>query len=353
VIVLGKPGVDGLREAVDALRGMQHDGLPVQLHPGDLGWQWRFGAEATAAAVWTWGRGGRMLAIGMLDSPRLLRLAVAQEAQSDEELARQMVMDMTRPARGVLPKGDVCVEVRFGDLLRRLLSEEGWVADEAWTPLRRDLEQPVEDCNVPIAITGPGRARVRAAVQRAAFAGSTFTEARWHAMAAGSPYAEARCLVAYDDGGAAAAGATVWSAGPGRPGLLEPMGVHRARRGRGYGTALTTGAAAVLRDMGCSSAVVCTRSSNLGAVATYQSAGFQRLPDVHDLRRGHRGYEAASPASWPLSSDSRMPNPRGSMRASGTGSGGTSLPRWESRTGRADVSGSRPSSTSPDRKPNR
>jgi ribosomal protein S18 acetylase RimI-like enzyme len=288
VIVLGKPGIGGLREAVDALREMQHDGLPVQLHPGDLGWQWRFGAEAIAAAVRMWSRDGRMLAIGLLDNPRLLRLAVAREADSDEELAQQMVMDMTRPAGGVLPRGDVCVEVRFGGLLRRLLTDEGWVADEAWTPLRRDLMQPVEDCSVPIEITGPEQAQVRAAVQRAAFDGSTFTEARWHTMAAGSPYADARCLVAYDDRGAAVAGATVWSAGPGRPGLLEPVGVHREHRGRAYGTAITAAAAAVLRDMGCSSAVVCTPSSNLGAVATYQSAGFQRLPDVHDLRRGHQ-----------------------------------------------------------------
>lgn len=36
-IVLGKPGVDELGEAVSALRKWQHDGAPMQLHPGDLG----------------------------------------------------------------------------------------------------------------------------------------------------------------------------------------------------------------------------------------------------------------------------------------------------------------------------
>jgi len=41
-----------------------------------------------------------------------------------------------------------------------------------------------------------------------------------------------------------------------------------------------------LRRMGSSSAVVCTPSSNHGAVATYVRAGFERQPEVCDLRRG-------------------------------------------------------------------
>src|SRR5215472_13661175 len=75
----------------------------MQLHPGDLGWHWRFGAEATAAAVRTWSRGGQILAVGLLDSPVLLRLAIAPEAQHDEELAQQMAADVTQPERDVLP----------------------------------------------------------------------------------------------------------------------------------------------------------------------------------------------------------------------------------------------------------
>lgn len=62
-IVLGKPGVDGLSEAVGVLREWQYDGAPMQLHPGDPGWFWRLGAEATAAAVRTWSREGRILAM--------------------------------------------------------------------------------------------------------------------------------------------------------------------------------------------------------------------------------------------------------------------------------------------------
>jgi ribosomal protein S18 acetylase RimI-like enzyme len=143
----------------------------------------------------------------------------------------------------------------------------------------------VQDPGVRIEVIGPERAHVRTAVQRASFDRSTFTDERWHTMAAGLPYAEARCLVAYDNQGNAVAAATVWSAGAGKPGLLEPMGVHREYRGQGYGKAITVAAAAALQELGSSSAIVCTESSNVGAVATYESAGFQQLPERRDQYR--------------------------------------------------------------------
>lgn len=284
-IVCGRPGADGLGEAVGALRRWQSDGAPTQLHPGDLGWYWRFGAEATAAAVRTWSRRGRILAVGLLDGPGLLRLTTAPDARRDEELARHLAEDVTEPGRGVLPEGRANVEAPAGALLRELLREAGWNTDEPWTPLRRDLTEPVSEPGIRIRTVGPRRAHERAAVQRAAFDASTFTDERWHAMAAGPPYTDARCLVAYDDRDDAVAAVTVWSAGPGRPGLLEPMGVHRDHRGRGHGEAITVAAAAALRELGSSSAVVCTPSSHAGAVATYKAAGFRACAEVRDLYR--------------------------------------------------------------------
>ncbi|WP_411114675.1 GNAT family N-acetyltransferase [Streptomyces sp. 029-5] len=284
-IVLGKPGVGGLIEAVGVLREWQYDGAPMQLHPGDLGWFWRSGAEATAAAVRTWSQDGQIVAVGLLDGPGLLRLTIAPEAQRNEELAQRLVEDVTDPERGVLPQGKVNIESPMGALIQDLLFEQGWNTDEPWTPLRRDLAEPVKDPGVRIGVIGPERAHVFAAVHRAAWDGSTFTDERWHAMAAGLPYADARCLVAYDDRDNAVAAVTVWSAGPGRPGLLEPMGVHREHRRHGYGKAITVAAAAALRELGSSSAIVCTPSSNPGAVATYESAGFQQRPEVRDQYR--------------------------------------------------------------------
>lgn len=284
-VVLGEPGVDRLSDAVSALREWQYDGAPMQLHPGDVGWFWRFGAEATAAAVRTWSRDGRILAIGLLDGPNLLRMTTAPDALRDEDLAHHVVADVTDPERGVLPKGKVSVEAWAVALVQDLLSEEGWKTDEPWTPLRRDLTEPVKDPGVRIDVVGPEQADTRTAVQRASFDRSTFTVERWRAMAAGLPYSDARCLVAYEDQGNAVAAATVWSAGRGKPGLLEPVGVHREHRGRGYGKAITLAAAAALRELGSSSAIVCTPSVNVGAVAAYRSAGFQQLPEVRDRFR--------------------------------------------------------------------
>nr|WP_240506239.1 hypothetical protein [Thermoactinospora rubra] len=217
-VVLGEPGVDGLGEVVGVLRDWQDDGAPFQLHPGDVGWFWRFGAEATAAAVRTWRRDGRILAVGLLDGPGLLRLTSAPEAQRDEELARRLVEDVTEPGRGVLPEGKAYVEAPNGALIQELLSENGWHAGEPWTPLHRDLTEPVKDPGVRVEAIGPERAHVWSAVLRASFDGSTFTGERWHAMAAGLPYADARCLLAYDGQGDAVAAVTVWSAGPASPG---------------------------------------------------------------------------------------------------------------------------------------
>ena len=273
--------IDELGAAVAALREWQDDAAPMQLHPGDLGWFWRFGTDATAAAVRTWSRDGRVLAVGLLDEPELLRMTIAPDAYRDEELARQLVFDITSPSRGVLPEGKVSVEAPKGVLLQDLLPERGWGVDEPWTPLRRDLTEPVRAPDVRVETTG----RDHVAVVRASFDRSTFTDERWHAMAAGLPYADARSLVAYDDRDAAVAAVTVWSAGPGKPGLLEPMGVHRDHRGHGYGKAISVAAAAALREMGSSSALVCTPSSNVAAVATYASAGFVPLPEVRDLVR--------------------------------------------------------------------
>lgn len=285
--VLGQPGVDGLGEVVDALRSWQYDGAPSQLHPGDIGWFWRFGAEATAAAVWTWRRDGRILAVGLRDTPTLLRLTMAPDARRDEELAWRLLEDVTDPARGMLGEGRVSIETPADALLQDLLAQEGWrYAEEPWTPLRLDLREPVATPAVRVEVIGPERAHERAAVQRASFDGSTFTDERWHAMAAGPAYADARCLVAYDDRGDAVAAVTVWSAGRGRPGLIEPMGVHREHRGRGYGRAITLAAAAALRGLGSSSVVVATPSANVAAVATYRAAGFEPLPEVRDQCRG-------------------------------------------------------------------
>jgi GNAT superfamily N-acetyltransferase len=285
------PDVAGLRDAAAVLREWQVDRAPMQLHPGDLGFHWRDGPERTAAAVRVWSR-GRIVAVGLLDAPQLLRMAVAPDLQADEELIDRVLVDIDQPERGVLDTGSAVVEARCGSLLTQVLVDRGWWYDEPWTPLHRDLASPVPACGLRIETIGPDGADVWAGVHWSAFRGTTMTDDdrrkvrdRWLAMAASAPYAEARCLTAYDEHDNAVAVAGVWSAGRGRPGLLEPIGVHHEHRRQGHGRAITLAAAAMLREMGSSSAIVCTPSANAGAVATYASAGFERFPEARDLRR--------------------------------------------------------------------
>ncbi|THC54964.1 GNAT family N-acetyltransferase [Streptomyces sp. A1499] len=284
-IVVNEPGVDGLTGVVDALRAWQDDRTPLQLHPGDLGWAWALGAERLAADVRTWNADGRIIAVGYLDGPDVLRLTTAPDLRQDETLARQLQADLDDPERGVLPAGPAGVEIPNGALLREVLLEAGWNPDEPWTPLRRDLSEPVHDCGLRIEVAGPRTAGTRAAVHRSAFGSPKFTEEVWHVLAAGPVYSDARCLIGYDDQDNAVAAATVWSAGPGKPGLLEPMGVHADHRGRGHGTAISVAAAATLREMGASSALVSTPSSNTAAVATYRAAGYEPSPERLDVGR--------------------------------------------------------------------
>lgn len=280
VIGMSTAGVGELGAVVEVLRGWQGEELPLQLHPGDLGWFWRFGAERTAAATWVWRRDGEIVAVGMLDEADWVRMSIAPDAQRDEELAERIAADVADPARGVLIEGKVFVETPMGALVQELLFKAGWNADEPWIPLRRDLTEPVPDPGVRVDVIGAEEAHERAGVQRASFDGSTFSNDRWFAMADGVPYADARCLVLRNELGESVAAATVWSAGAGRPGYIEPMGVHRMHRGRGYGTAMVQVCAVALREMGASSVYTCTPGFNVGAVATYEAGGMKQLPEI-------------------------------------------------------------------------
>jgi GNAT superfamily N-acetyltransferase len=282
---LSTPSAEALPAVVEALAAWQQDGLPLQLHSGDLGWAWQIGAPALAERVRVWARDARIVAVGFLDGPTLLRLAVSPDAGDDRQLAGRMLADISDPSQGVLPKGPASIEARFGPALRAGLGSQGWADGELWTPFTLGLSGPLPDPGIRIEVAGPETAQVRAAVQNAAFNSSAFTEVRWHAMAAGPAYREARCLLGYDAAGTAVATATVWSAGVGRTGLLEPVGVPPEHRGRGYGAAITRAAVSALKEMGASMATVCAETANSGALAAYASAGFHRHADVSDFHR--------------------------------------------------------------------
>ena len=148
VIALQQPTADGLTDAVEALTLWQREGAPIQLHPGDLGWQWRFGADSLARALRVWSRDQEILAVGFVDldvptgGAGVIRMGIAPSADQDEDLARVLVNDLEDPSRGLLSAGTAIVEARFGQAVRSLLNARGWVDDEPWTPLCRIWPSP-------------------------------------------------------------------------------------------------------------------------------------------------------------------------------------------------------------------
>lgn len=278
------PPLNQLGQVVQVLRDWQTDDAAWQLHPGDIGWFWRNGAEATVGAVRAWTKDGTIVAVGLLDGSSLLRLTTAPAVRHDDHLARRLVADISDPDMGVLPPGRVAVEAPADAALQLLLTEDGWATGEAFTPLHRDLGDEVEDPGIRVQEVTASEAEDWARVLRSAFGTLSPTRDRWQAMSGSFGYDHAVCLLGYD-GEDPAAAVCVWSAGPGRPGLIEPMGVHESFRGRGLGRAITVSAAAALRAMGSSSAKVYTQSSNVGGIATYQGAGFTALAPVRDRLR--------------------------------------------------------------------
>jgi len=190
---LDAPGTTPLDEALHAVRHWQHDDTPLQLHPGDLGWNARTGP--TTPVLRAWRRDGTLVALGMLDAPDLLRLALDPRALDDDHLAQQVLTDLDDADRGVLPAGTASLETPTGATIHDLALADGWDAGESWTPLRRDLSAPVEDPGLRVEIVDGTDVSVRTAVHRASFPGSTFTDEAWRVMAAGPAYAAARCLV--------------------------------------------------------------------------------------------------------------------------------------------------------------
>jgi ribosomal protein S18 acetylase RimI-like enzyme len=273
------PSANDLDGVVQSLANWQQDGQIAQLHPGDIGWYQRFGAEATASAIRLWSIGDRVVAIGLLESPELLRLALDPDFEEDKELADQMASDVETMLE---PEG--CLEARSAQLLRNTLTRAGWGIGDPWTSLKMDLAKPVQQDILKIeAVASPEQVHDRIALQKASFTNSSFTEDKWHDMASGPAYA--RCLVGYDEDNNPVAMVTVWSAGNGRPGLIEPLGVDQKYQGKGYGRAITLAGAKVLQEMGAPSVFVCTESSNVAAVSAYKSAGFKELPEIRDLVR--------------------------------------------------------------------
>ncbi|NJP93009.1 GNAT family N-acetyltransferase [Nonomuraea sp. FMUSA5-5] len=233
------------------------------LHPGDVGWLLRF----DDAAVFLWTDGGAPVAAGFLDGP-VLRVTTAPD------LGPATLDALATDAGDLLePGNDRCDGLPI----------PGWEPDpeESWLVLSWS-PRPVSSRAEPVDAAG---AADRVLVQRSAFPGSTFTVERWHAMRRSPAAGLAVEVLVRTPEGEPAAAATGWLAGPGRCGLLEPVGTHPDHRGHGHGREAVLGACAALTERGASAVAVVTPSANEAAVALYRSAGFTVVRETRDWAR--------------------------------------------------------------------
>ena len=181
------------------------------VHSGDVGWHLRSGEEAVAGTLLAWDVDGSPVAAGLLDTG-VLRTAFAPGWSASPDLAARVAERCA---------GLDYVDALSGTALRHHLLAAGWSADpDPWVVLHKDLGPGDADHDDPHtrAVDGPADVADRVAVQRSAFApGSTFTPALWRHMAAGPTYDRRFELVTRTPEGEAAAAATGWFAGSGRP----------------------------------------------------------------------------------------------------------------------------------------
>ena len=281
------PTVDELEEVVAHLARWQRTGAPVQLHPGDLGWFSLRGQDAVACRLRVWRRNGLPVALGLLDEPTLIRMAIAPEVDADADVAEQLIRDFGASDAGVLPDGAVAVEARVGSALRALMPQHGWGLDDPWIPLRLDLAEEPPDLTLELGLTievvDENSAGDWFAVHAAAFGGRGGVY--WDQLRQSIPYRQGTCLLGRDSRGVAASCIAAWAAGEGRPGLIEPLAVHPDHRRRGFARATNLAAARELRSMGASEVVVCTPHSQAGASQAYAASGFTAEEVVRDFVR--------------------------------------------------------------------
>lgn len=290
------PPVHRLRAVARQLCRWQHDPWPGHLHPGDLGWHSSVGPERMARDLRVWSRGGAPVAIGMFDGPDVLRLALDPALVDDEELANRLARDLDSGA-GLFSGQEAVVEARGARALSAVLRAAGWDNDEPWIPMTLDLSgaldlSRLERSGLRVEQVGADAADLWTSIHWSSFKGTPYDAGararfveRWTVLMTG-PFADrAISLLAHDRDGTPVAVTCVWTSTQGRPGLVEPMGVHRAHHGRGYAVAITLAGARALQESGASSAAVVAEGSNPAALATYQSSGFIAHGEVSDLKR--------------------------------------------------------------------
>ncbi len=256
------------------------------IQAGDIGWKLRFGRQATAESLLEWrSPGGGTAVVVCQDSPDDWWFAMDPALARDRALADSIADWAMEVNRGAVMSVD---GPGAPSVWRQVFVERGFEATtDAWAHLWMPLGH-ADAVDVPGVDATSGNAQAiadRVAVQRAAFANSTFTVEKWHAMAAGPSFRPEFDLLARDEAGKAVAAITVWLPGEGKCGMIEPMGTHPDHRRLGHGRRVIRAACAALARAGASGVCVVTPESNAGAVEVYRAAGLRRLGQLSAMVR--------------------------------------------------------------------
>lgn len=279
-----RSGREGAAAVVEALREWAPAvGYLSSIHAGDVGWHLRFDDDALAGALVTVLDGGEPVAVGLLEES-WFRPTINPDRIHDGEVAAALASVLPELPADATAFTDASSESAY----RALLSGQGWQLDpDPWIYFYRPLTAADGEPHDPLcASLGSDRDIAdRVQVQRAAFPRSTFTVKRWHQMAAGPGYDPELELLRRDADGAPVAAATGWSAGPGKMGILEPVGGDPAYAGHGHGMAISRAVIAALARAGANGVTVITPASNVGAVRSYERCGLRPVEHLHALIR--------------------------------------------------------------------
>lgn len=261
-------------------------GCASGLHPGDIGWNLAWPDEQSLPAIRLWrDADGRLRAVGIADGPGEWRLTTDPALAYHPALAATLAEELEE--RG---DGAVSIDLPAGPtLLAARLVADGFASGQTlWPLLFRAISGPLDPPG-DVSPIRPDEFAARAEVEHSAFGGALVDLERWGRMHSRPGCDAGLDLVARAPDGRVAAGATAWSAGPGRPGLLEPVATHADQQRQGYGRRVVEGACAALAARGASGVSVHTPAFNRGAIATYRAAGFRIIGWTAPLVRESSG----------------------------------------------------------------
>jgi ribosomal protein S18 acetylase RimI-like enzyme len=261
-------------------------GCVTSLHAGDVGWHLRLDDANLDETIVVVRDRAEVVAVALVESSGL-RPTLRPDRWDDNDLAVTLGTLAASLAESLGDHAMAYCDVPPQSALRAWLIAHGWELDpDPWAAMYRPLAAVDAALGVALAesVATDGDVADRVDVQFSAFEHSTFTVQRWHQMAAGPGFRRDLDLLRRDADGVPVAGATAWTAGPGRVGILEPVGTHRDHVRQGHGRAVVLAAIGALARAGASGVSVQTPLSNDTAIHAYVRAGLQVVDHLRGLR---------------------------------------------------------------------